>query len=153
MCVCTCGWFVGSCQCPFALPSVQLLLLTSVGKRRARSWRFALSGPVSCPREGCWCCSQGDESPQAQLGSAPAEIPPHNPLWRSSVGQWSSATGMTQGKVEPSRCSWVLESWQVKGGRGQGWQLLTVLSSHLGLQQTLLVAALGISGAIQELAS
>lgn len=64
---------------------------------------------MSSPKEGCWCCSQGDDSPQAQLGSAPGGIPPHNPLQKSSLGQWSSASGMAHGKVELSRCSRVLE--------------------------------------------
>lgn len=150
----------GSCQCPFALPLVQMLLLAPVGKRRTWSLRSVFSAPVSSPEEGGWRCSRGGDSRRAQRASDSSALRPEKSRhavhsWR---GKWGSGLLLMEwrmGKWGPQAASGSWGPARVKGGPGQSWQLLAVLSSHLGClwASALLAAPLGGWGAISEPAS
>jgi len=101
--VCAHGGVAGSCRRPFALPSVQTLLLAP-GKKKNRRFEVCASSPHLLPWGGqlamLWRWWQPEKSRHAVR------------FLTSKAVQWSSADGIAHEEAGPSSCLWVLGTQQ-----------------------------------------
>lgn len=102
VCVCVCMWVVcGVLPVPICSPLSAGAPPHFCGKKKSVKFEVCTFRSCGLPQGGLLVLLSGGDSPQAQLGSAPGEISPHNPLLKSKAGQWISAAGMAHGKWSP----------------------------------------------------